>query len=228
MSPGEGEKRSAEMRFGLNGEAIPMEMSGAAASLDTSRKATTRPTALAPTPIIPLTQYVFVYPQEPKAEITGYSIGAIGRLVELHALAYHQRCGYDFSFEVFVARELGEFITQFNPACDGLWLYKKAGAIVGCVAIDGHNAGSEGARLRFLIVHPAHQGRGVGKVLMENAVSFCNDRSIKQVFLWTSSTLYEARQLYEKFGFSLVEERSSKDWGVTSIHQRFQLTLPSN
>jgi N-acetylglutamate synthase-like GNAT family acetyltransferase len=217
------------MRFGANGEVIQGETSGAAASLDTIRKVTTGPIDMAPpAPIIHLKQYIFVYPQEPKAEITGYSIGSIGRIVEMHAVAYNQRCGYDFSFEVFVAKELGEFITNFNPACDGLWLYKKNGAIVGCVAIDGHGSATEGARLRFLIVHPAHQGRGVGKVLMENAVSFCKDRSMSTVFLWTASTLYEARQLYENFGFSLVEERSSKNWGVNSIHQRFQLTLSSN
>jgi N-acetylglutamate synthase-like GNAT family acetyltransferase len=213
------------MRFGVNGEPIQMDMSGAA-SVSPIRRVPERPMDMTPVP--PLSQYVFVYPQEAKAEITGYSIGALGRLVELHAVAYHQRCGYDFSFEVFVARELADFITNFDPACDGIWLYKKAGAIIGCVAIDGHTSTTDGARLRFLIVHPAHQGRGVGKALMENAMAFCKDRSIKQVFLWTCSTLYEARQLYEKFDFSLVEERSSKDWGVNSIHQRFQLTLPGN
>jgi N-acetylglutamate synthase-like GNAT family acetyltransferase len=210
------------MRFGVNGEAIEVAVSGAQ-FVGTGSNLDSRP--IDPVPVIPLTQYTFVYPQDPKAEITGYSIGAIGRLVELHAVTYHQRCGYDVGFEVFVARELADFFTNFDPACDGLWLYKKAGSVIGCIAIDGHASATEGARLRFLIVDPAQQKRGVGKVLMENAIAFCLDRSISNVFLWTTSTLYEARQLYEKFGFVLVEEKSCLDWGVKSIHQRFRLNL---
>ncbi len=227
------------MKFGTNGEIIGFDLAGAVSSdkgtscapasdnriAAIENRSASADRAIELSSILPLAQYTFVYPQDPKAQITGYSSGALGRVIELHAVAYAQRCGYDAGFEVFVARELSHFVTKFDPAFDGLWFYKRHGAIIGCIAVDGHGAASEGARLRFLIVDPTQQRRGVGKLLLENALAFCRDRSMSKVFLWTVSTLLEARRLYEHFGFYLAEERTSKDWGVKSIHQRFQLTL---
>lgn len=171
------------------------------------------------------TQYNFDNVSAPLDEITGYCIGAIGRVTELHALVYHERCGFDVNFEVFVARELSEFQAHFNSQHDGLWLYKRANCIIGCVAIDGSRRETEGARLRFLIVDPECRRNGIGQILMQKAIDFCQDRLMHRVFLWTTPALREARQLYEKFGFVLVDEVPHQQWGNTVVHQRFQLHL---
>jgi len=162
---------------------------------------------------------------EPELHFSGYCIGAIGRLVELHAQVYHARCGFDSRFEVFVAKELADFIEHFDPRYDGLWLCKQRETIIGCVAIDGHEHGTDGGRLRFLIVDPQWLGHGIGYQLMEKAISFCKGKSMPKIFLWTTPALLEARRLYEKFGFVLVDEVAHEDWGNSTTHQRFELML---
>ncbi len=158
-------------------------------------------------------------------EITGYCIGAIGRVTELHAMVYHDLCGFDVNFEVFVAKEFADFQANFDARHDGLWLYKHDHRIVGCIAIDGSLHESDGARLRFLIVDPACQGKGIGKTLMEEAIKFCQARLISRIFLWTTPALQQARRLYEQFGFVLVSETPHQDWGKAVVHQRFELLL---
>lgn len=157
--------------------------------------------------------------------VSGYSIGSIGRLVELHALVYHDLCGFDARFEVFVARELADFIEKFDPNCDGLWLYKQANKIVGCIAIDGHDKDLQGARLRFLIVDPLCHGKGIGSRLMTESINFCKQKSMPRIYLWTTPALRDAGRLYEKYGFVLVEESPHDDWGTAAVHERYELQL---
>ncbi len=157
--------------------------------------------------------------------MTGYSNGAIGRLVQLHAVVYNELCGFDSRFEVFVARELADFIENFDSECDGFWLYKEADNIIGCIAIDGHDKDGLGARLRFLIVDPLQNGQGIGTKLMAQAVNFCKKKQMPKIYLWTTPTLQDARRLYDKFGFVLVDEEPNDHWGTSTIHQRFELDL---
>jgi GNAT superfamily N-acetyltransferase len=165
--------------------------------------------------------------QNPQHDLSSYCIGAIGRLVELHAVFYHERCGYDGNFEIFVAREIADFMANFDAGHDGLWLYKEGGSILGSIAIDGSNRFTEGARLRFLILDPSCRGKGIGQMMMRTALTFCQARFMNKVFLWTTPALIEARRLYEKFGFELVKEVPYEGWGTETLHQRFELVLPS-
>jgi N-acetylglutamate synthase-like GNAT family acetyltransferase len=158
-------------------------------------------------------------------EVTGYCIGAIGRVTELHAMVYHHLCGFDVNFEIFVAKEFADFQANFNALHDGLWLYKRNNRIVGCIAIDGSRHGAEGARLRFLIVDPECQQSGIGKTLMKEAIEFCRSRLMRRIFLWTTPALDQARLLYEKFGFVLTTEVPHEDWGKATVHQKFELIL---
>jgi N-acetylglutamate synthase-like GNAT family acetyltransferase len=158
-------------------------------------------------------------------EITSYCLGAIGRVTELHAMVYHELCDFDVNFVVFVAKEFADFQANFDAQHDGLWLYKRNNRIIGCIAIDGSQHESEGARLRFLIVDPEYQHNGIGKILMEEAIEFCKARLMSRIFLWTTPALHQARRLYEKFGFVLVSEVPHQDWGKAVVHQRFELLL---
>lgn len=172
-----------------------------------------------------------VVPRSGSMEICPYftgkngTIGALGKLTELHALVYHQRCGFDANFELYVAKELAEFIQNFDAQFDGFWLLRKSGSTLGSIAIDGHQRGAQGARLRFLIVAPEAQGHGAGRKLMQQAIDFCRNAELTQLFLWTTPALTEARNLYESFGFALSQEVNHEGWGASAVHQRFELTL---
>lgn len=166
---------------------------------------------------------------EPSADATdkicGYEIGAIGRLTQLHARVFRDRLGCDSRFEVQVARELADFIEDFNPLHDALWLYKRYNAIVGCLAVEGNRTESDCARLRFLIVDPQCRHNGMAKALMRRALEFCRTRSITHIAAAATPEFFEARQLFEKCGFAITGETVHEICGRSLTLQQFQLTL---
>ena len=157
--------------------------------------------------------------------LSGYSPGVIGRVTEIHATYYKKYWEFDLFFESKVATELSAFLSRFNKAHDGFWVLTLDGKTVGSVAIDGSEAGTTGARLRWFIVDPEHQGRGLGQRLLREAIEFCRRANFRRVFLCSFAGLEAARHLYEKFGFVLCEEREDNTWGKTVKEQVFELLL---
>ena len=158
-------------------------------------------------------------------KLSGYVPGAIGKITELHATYYKQHWDFDLFFESKVAIELSEFLNRFNPVHDGFWLAMMDEKIVGGVAIDGNQAKTSGARLRWFIVAPEYQGRGVGQRLLSEAIIFCKKARIYRIYLYSFAGLDQARHLYEKFGFVLCEEKEDNTWGKTITEQTFELPL---
>jgi GNAT superfamily N-acetyltransferase len=158
-------------------------------------------------------------------KLSGYIPGAIGRIAELHGTYYSKHWGFDLFFESKVAIELSEFLRRFNEAHDGFWVASLGETVVGAIAIDGANHDSKGAHLRWFIVSEENQGQGIGKILLEQAVEFCQKKKFGRVYLWTFAGLDPARHLYEKFGFKLCGEHVGNQWGRTVTEQRFELVL---
>jgi GNAT superfamily N-acetyltransferase len=158
-----------------------------------------------------------------KVILRGYTPGAIGRIAELHATYYHRYWGFGLFFEAKVAMELSEFLSRFDESRDGFWTICLNNRVEGSIAIDGIKALTDGTHLRWFIVSPQMQGRGLGAQLMEQALSFCKEREYSRVYLWTFEGLHAARHLYEKFGFKLVEQTEGMQWGKKVIEQKFEL-----
>ncbi len=158
-------------------------------------------------------------------EISGYVPGAIGRITELHADYYSKFSGFGLYFESKVASEMAEFLNRFNEDIDGFWIAKMDGKIVGSIAVDGIKSDSEGAHLRWFIVDPNYQGRGIGTKLLQEAIVFCKRNNFRRTYLWTFEGLDAARHLYEKNGFFLLEEREGNQWGVIVNEQLFEILL---
>lgn len=156
---------------------------------------------------------------------TGYFPGAVGKITELHATYYYENWGFDVSFETQVARELSEFMSQFQKDRDGFWIVTVAGEPAGCIAIDGRKASTEGARLRWFIVSPGFQGLGIGRRLMGQAIDFCKEAGYGRIYLWSFKGLDVARALYERSGFRLCEEHDVNQWGSNLTEQMFELNL---
>ena len=160
-----------------------------------------------------------------KTQYGGYYPGVAGKITEVHAVYYHEQWGFDISFETQVGRELCEFLVEFDETRDGLWTAKRNGMFAGAVAIDGRNAQSEGARLRWFIVVQVFHGLGIGKELIARAVDFCKQKSYPKVYLWTFEGLDTARYLYEEHHFKLCEEHDVDQWGQHLKEQKFELIL---
>jgi GNAT superfamily N-acetyltransferase len=158
-------------------------------------------------------------------QLTGYFPGAIGRITELHAIYYHDNWGLDVSFETQVGRELSEFISGFQKNHDGFWVATVAEEFAGSIAIDGKQAHVQEARLRWFIVDPAFQGRGIGRLLLKEAIAFCRSAGYKKIYLWTFEGLDPARSLYERAGFQLREEHEVNQWERDITEQLFEMNL---
>lgn len=162
-----------------------------------------------------------------QVHITGYFPGAIGRITTLHAVYYKEHWGLDHTFEAQVSRELADFILGFDPERDGLWNAVSGEHLAGCIAIVGDRQHQREARLRWFMVDPAFQGRGIGKTLIERAIHFCKDAGFDRISLWTFEGLDRARSIYEQNGFILTQIHEVAQWGDVIKEQRFDLNLTS-
>jgi len=160
-----------------------------------------------------------------EARIMGYTPGAIGRIVEMHAEYYSKAWGFGQFFEIKVATGLCEFLSRFDEARDGFWTVVRENRVEGSIAIDGIKGVSEGAHLRWFIVSSILRGRGFGNRLLDEAIAFCKSRHFSRVYLFTFEGLEAARHLYEKFGFHLVREEEGNSWGTRVNEQEFILDL---
>ena len=158
-------------------------------------------------------------------QIGGYYPGVVGKIIQIHAVYYHENWGFDVSFETQVGRELSIFVGEFDEDRDGLWVATATGKFAGSVAIDGHNAEAEGARLRWFIVAPEFQKTGLGKKLISRAVEFCRNKQYPKIFLWTFEGLDAARRLYEHLNFRLSQTHEVEQWGQRIKEQKFELLL---
>jgi GNAT superfamily N-acetyltransferase len=157
--------------------------------------------------------------------IDRYITGTIGRVVELHAHYYSTEWVFGLYFEIKVATELSQFMQRFDPDRDGIWVVSRDGCVEGAIFIDGADAETVGAHVRWFIISEELRGQGLGNSLLAEAVQFCRKRDYKQVYLWTFEGLEAAHHLYEKFGFRLNEERRGKQWGKEVLEQRYVLTI---
>jgi GNAT superfamily N-acetyltransferase len=155
----------------------------------------------------------------------GYFPGVIGWITQAHAVYYHRHWGFDATFEAQVANELSAFVASYDPRRDGLWAASCEDRLVGSIAIDGREAWSAGARLRWFLVLPESQGAGIGAQLARAAVDFCRQQGYPAIFLWTFQGLAAARRVYEKCGFGLCAEHDVAQWGQCIREQKFEMKL---
>jgi GNAT superfamily N-acetyltransferase len=149
--------------------------------------------------------------------------GDQGYLIYLHGIVYSKECGWDETFEAYVAKGLAEFVKSYNLDNDRLWLAEMEGQIIGSIAIEGHS--DTGAQLHWYFVHPDHRDQGLGKELMSRALEFCKDCGYTNVFLWTTKELEAASHIYLRFGFRKTEDKAHKIWGKDVLEQRYDLDL---
>jgi GNAT superfamily N-acetyltransferase len=165
--------------------------------------------------------------------VVGAIPGALDRVVAMHAGYYAREHGMGEIFERKVAEGLSEFLPRAQRPRNRLWLAttvessdqagqtRKAGQIVGSIAIDGEDLGGGQAHLRWFILDDGCRGQGVGAALLRNAVEFVEAAGFDRTVLWTFKGLDAARHLYEREGFRLAEEYAGAQWGVSLMEQRF-------
>lgn len=156
----------------------------------------------------------------------GYCPGVVGRTVEMHAHYYSRNAGFGHFFEAKVASGIGDFIGRLDAPRNQIWYAIKADKILATIAIDGEDLGSNIAHLRWFIVDDELRGSGMGRRLLKEAVSYCDEQQFSEIQLWTFKGLDAARRLYEDAGFVLIEELTGRQWGEEVIEQKFSRPRP--
>lgn len=156
----------------------------------------------------------------------GLKPGDIGYLIYLHGILYAQEEGYSDNFEAYVVKTFYDFLGQYDPEKDKVWLARYNGEIVGCIAVQSRP--SNEAQIRWFLVRPIFRGTGIGKKLLETALSYCQQSSLDRVYLMTTDVQKKAIGMYKKVGFELAASAELKQWGQVLHEERYELVLPQN
>lgn len=148
--------------------------------------------------------------------------GDIGYLTFMHGWIYKEEYHYNETFEAYVAQSFSEFIQKRNPEKSRLWCAEHNGRIVGCIGIMDRG---ERAQLRWFLLDPFYRGMGLGKKLLEAALSFAKESGFQRVYLETTNDLQTAIQMYEKAGFRKCAEKPNHSWREDLTELEFEMEL---
>ena len=111
---------------------------------------------------------------------------------------------------------LGEYDLKPDPACTDADIkdieysyFGRGGTFFVLETEDGSIIGAYGlylvdkqtCELRKMYLHKAHRGKGLGKLLLEDALSKARQLGFERMILETASVLKEAIVLYKSYGF---------------------------
>jgi DNA-binding MarR family transcriptional regulator/GNAT superfamily N-acetyltransferase len=140
-------------------------------------------------------------PSEPYT-VRSHRPGDIGWITHRHGVLYAQEYGWDEKFEALVAGIAQEFIDNFDPLREHLWIAEQRGHIIGSVMLVKKS--QTVAKLRLLYVEPSARGLGLGAHLVKECIRFAGEANYRKLTLWTNSMLLAARRIYKREGFHLI------------------------
>lgn len=149
--------------------------------------------------------------------------GDLGWVVARHGALYAREYGWDQRFEALVARIVADFAASYDPAREALWIAELQGEPAGCIFCARRS--ETVAQLRCLLVEPWARGAGVGSRLVDQCLRFAEDAGYEEIVLWTHDVLTDARRLYERAGFTLVEQGPHRAYGHDLVEQTWSKRL---
>ncbi|MCX7893067.1 MAG: GNAT family N-acetyltransferase [Burkholderiales bacterium] len=111
---------------------------------------------------------------------------------------YQQAIGVDLCFQGF-AEELATLPGKYAPPDGRLFLARRAGEAVGCIALRRHDARS--GEVKRLYVRPGCRGLGIGPALARAVLAAAREAGYACLVLDTLPDMAAARALYASLGF---------------------------
>lgn len=135
--------------------------------------------------------------------------GEIGHIIARHGELYTE-LGYPPVFERYVVQAFGDFVADFAPPRDRIFIADRGGRFAGSIASKGLPGAT--AQLRFLLVEPEARGQGLGRRLVRAVVDHARRSGERRIVLETASDLAAARALYAEHGFRRTASTSAEPW----------------
>lgn len=171
--------------------------------------------------------------------------GDLAWLVAGHAeLAREQ--SWDATFEAYVAEPMAACMLR-AAVDERIWIAERDGTPCGSIAIVRSDFWKDPAvkavrmedgaplrdppleiaqaQLRWFLVRPEARGQGLGRILLERALTFSRVAGYDRVVLWTVSALSAAAHLYREAGFQKVTEAPGTHWGAEVVEEQYALWL---
>ena len=149
--------------------------------------------------------------------------GDIGWAIHRHGVLYADEYGWDETFEALVAQVLAGFATGHDPRREAGWIAEVGGRPAGCVFCVRRDERT--AQLRCLLVEPRARGMGIGARLVEECLRFAHRARYEDIVLWTNDVLADARRVYERAGFAVVDEGPHSSFGHDLVGQTWSRPL---
>jgi GNAT superfamily N-acetyltransferase len=153
----------------------------------------------------------------------GWVPGILGWVATEHGRYYEREWNFGPVFEAKVAAGLAEMMLRYDEAHDLILSASDAEGPLGAITIDGGgpDVARDGARLRWFILADRARGKGLGGLMMAEAMAFVRTSGFERAWLTTFRGLDTARRLYETHGFRLTHEAPDTTWGTRISEQRF-------
>ena len=149
--------------------------------------------------------------------------GDMSWIVHRQAILYSEEYGWDGTYEGLAAEIVAQFIKNYDPKRERVWVAEKDGEKVGAVFVA--KGSDQIARLRLLHVERQARGLGIGKRLVEECIRFARQAGYQKMTLWTQSILHAARHIYKKAGFRVVHEEKHHSFGKDLTAETWELDL---
>jgi DNA-binding MarR family transcriptional regulator/GNAT superfamily N-acetyltransferase len=149
--------------------------------------------------------------------------GDMSWIVHRQAILYADEYGWDGTYEGLAAEIVAQFIKNYDPKRERVWVAEKDGEKVGAVFVA--KGSDQIAKLRLLHVERQARGLGIGKRLVEECIRFARQAGYQKMTLWTQSILHAARHIYKKAGFQVVHEEKHHSFGKDLTAETWELDL---
>jgi len=156
-----------------------------------------------------------------------HRLGELGWLIHRQGLLYNQQFGWTIAFEALIAKIYHEYEAAPATPPKALWVAERGGEVVGSVFVVPSDGRPGTAQLRMLYVEPEARGMGLGRMLVDQVVTFSRANGYQRIRLWTQSTLESARKIYTAAGFEKVDEEPHHSFGKDLVGEHWELDLTS-
>ena len=159
----------------------------------------------------------------PSIALRPHRIGDIGWVIERQSRLYAEEYGWNGEYEALVAEIGAAFIRNFRPGKEFCWIAEMDGVPAGAVFLVRKS--DEAGQLRLLHVERDARGFGIGRMLVSQCVEAAGQFGYRKLVLWTNDVLVDARRIYERAGFRLVEQEPHHSFGKDLVGQTWELGL---